>query len=41
MQAPGSTGGWARGVLHINYSDDFFVASDLDPVYAIQATYRF
>ena len=29
----------ARGILNINYSDDFFVASDLDPVYAIQESY--
>lgn len=29
----------ARGVLNINYSDEFFVASDLDPVYAIQESY--
>lgn len=29
----------ARGVLNINYSDDFFVASDLDPIYAFQDSY--
>ena len=29
----------ARGVLNINYSDEYFVASDLDPIYAIQDSY--
>ena len=29
----------ARGVLNINYSDEFFVASDLDPIYAQQDSY--
>jgi len=29
----------ARGTLNVNYSDEFFVASDLDPVYAIQEAY--
>jgi len=29
----------ARGTLNVNYSDDFFVASDLDPIYAIQEAY--
>lgn len=29
----------ARGVLNINYSDEFFVAADLDPIYGIQDAY--
>jgi hypothetical protein len=29
----------ARRVLNINYSDKFFVASDLDPIYAQQDSY--
>lgn len=29
----------ARGVLNINYSDDFFVAADLDPIYGFQPSY--
>jgi len=29
----------ARGSFNINYSDDFFAASDLDPIYAFQEAY--
>lgn len=29
----------ARGVLNINYSDDYFVAADLDPIYGFQKAY--
>jgi len=29
----------ARAVLNINYSDDFFVAADLDPIYGFQDAY--
>lgn len=28
-----------RGILNINYSDEYFVASDLDPIYAQQDSY--
>ena len=29
----------ARGVLNVNYSDEYFVAADLDPIYGIQDAY--
>lgn len=29
----------ARGILNVNYSDEFFAASDLDPIYAGQDAY--
>ncbi|MEM9397489.1 MAG: TonB-dependent receptor [Pseudomonadota bacterium] len=29
----------ARGSFNLNYSDDFFAASDLDPIYALQEAY--
>lgn len=29
----------ARGVVNINYSDDYFVGEDLDPIYGIQEAY--